>query len=143
MSAPSILRFTVPGEPVPKGRPRFRIVQPRGGKAFVQEYTPAETRAYEDKVRLVTKVAINQSGWAPEDDDRFTVLVRIFRSHWDKGGDADNVLKGLLDGMNKLAFRDDRYVRSVACALQRPDKQNPRVEVEVRRVPKEVWRAPP
>lgn len=46
------------GEPQGKGRPRFRIVTPRNGPAFASVYTPAETRAYEDALKLAAKVAM-------------------------------------------------------------------------------------
>lgn len=39
------------GEPQGKGRPRFRVVQPRGKPSFVSVYTPAETVAYENALR--------------------------------------------------------------------------------------------
>mgnify|MGYP003274584575 FL=1 len=45
------IKFTVPGIPVGKGRPRFT----RGGHA----YTPEKTAAFEEKVRLCWKT---QSG---------------------------------------------------------------------------------
>jgi Holliday junction resolvase RusA-like endonuclease len=41
-----LVKFTVPGRPIPKGRPRLGI---RGRKAYV--YTPPETREYEKIVR--------------------------------------------------------------------------------------------
>lgn len=135
MSAdPTVLKFVVPGEPVPKGRARFRIVTSRGGKPFGQEYTPAETRAYEERVKLLAQVAVNQAGWSWDDEDRFAVLIRVFRTHWEKGGDIDNYGKAALDGMNGTVFPDDRYVRGFACSLMDPDPTSPRVEVEVRRV---------
>jgi Holliday junction resolvase RusA-like endonuclease len=132
--APTVLRIVVPGEPVPKGRARYRIVRPKaGGAPFVQEYTPPETRAYEAKVKLLTQVAVNQSGWSWAKDDRFSLVVRIVRSHWDAGGDASNVLKAVEDGMNGVAYKDDRYVRGIGVAITDPDPKKPRVEIEVRR----------
>ena len=47
---PEHIFITVPGEPVPKGRARGRIVKPRHGKPFIVYYTPAETQKYEELV---------------------------------------------------------------------------------------------
>jgi Holliday junction resolvase RusA-like endonuclease len=44
--------FTVYGEPVAKGRPRFAK---RGN--YVQTYTPVKTKSYEDEVRLLATKA--------------------------------------------------------------------------------------
>lgn len=131
---PTVLRFTVPGEPVPKGRARHRIVFPKQGKPFVQEYTPPETKAYEERFRLLAKVAVNQAKWTVHPDDRFSVVIRVYRTHEGKGGDLDNVIKSALDSMNHSGvWLDDRYVRGIGAALCDPDPARPRVEVEVRR----------
>lgn len=136
--APERLRFVVPGEPVPKGRARHRIVFPKVGKPFVQEYTPPETKAYEDKVKLLARVAVNQARWSVGPKDRFSVVVRVVRTYEGKGGDLDNVLKACLDGMNKVVYPDDRYIRGLGAAFGRPDPAKPRVEIEVRRYLKDA-----
>ena len=134
---PDVLRFVIDGEPVPKARSRHRIVFPKsGGKPFTQEYTDAKTKAYEDRVRLLAKVAANGARWGWSDGDRFSIVLRIVRTYWDKGGDLDNVLKSCFDGMNGVIFADDRYVRAFGAAFLPPDPKRPRVEVEVRRFPK-------
>ena len=48
------IKFTVPGVPVGKGRPRFT----RGGHA----YTPEKTAAFEEKVRLCWKKHRQEKG---------------------------------------------------------------------------------
>ena len=45
-----IVVYTVYGEPVGKGRPRFA----RRG-TFVSTYTPQKTKTYEDEIRMMAK----------------------------------------------------------------------------------------
>jgi hypothetical protein len=49
--------FTVYGEPVGKGRPRFAK---RGN--FVSTYTPQKTKTYEDEIRMMARAAMGSSG---------------------------------------------------------------------------------
>lgn len=128
-----VLRFTVEGEPVPKGRARTRVVTPRNGKAFASFYTPGETRAYEERVALLARVAVAGARWTWTKADRFSVIVRVYRTHEGKGGDLDNYLKAIADAINGIAFSDDRYVRGIGAAFGEPTPARPRVEVEVRK----------
>lgn len=48
-------------------------------------------------------------------------------------GDIDNLLKGLFDGMNGIVFKDDSQIVKVV-AEKYSDKENPRVEVELRAI---------
>ena len=48
--------FTVYGEPVGKGRPRFAK---RGN--FVSTYTPQKTKTYEDEIRMMASAAMGSS----------------------------------------------------------------------------------
>ena len=53
VSSVSRVCFTVPGAPVPKGRPKFA----RRGK-FVTTYTPAATASYENLVKVTAQQAM-------------------------------------------------------------------------------------
>lgn len=122
------LRFVVPGEPVAKAR--ARTFSGKNGRIVTS--TPTKTRAYEKKVRTCCAIAVNQARWTATKDDRFTVLVDIYRTHEGIGGDIDNVLKSILDAIQGkgLAMPDDRYVTN-AVVSRRRDPKNPRVEVTV------------
>lgn len=116
------IRFTVPGRPVPKARPRFG----QGGRVF----TPAATIAAE---RAVASAA--WAAWPREAafSARPIEIEAVFRyavpRSWPKhrrlqalagglamtsGGDADNLLKTILDGLNGGPIIDDGAVVSVA-----------------------------
>lgn len=133
-AGPVALEFRIPGEPVPKGRARSRAVTTKAGKSFVSHYTPGATRAFEDRVRMVCQVAVAGVRWNWTPKDRFGLTVRVFRMHEGKGGDVDNYTKAVLDGVNGVAFGDDRYVRAVLATLAQ-DSANPRIEVRITKFP--------
>lgn len=139
------IEFTVPGEPKGKGRARSRIAKARDGRQFVTHYTPKETVEYENLVRMAAHEAM--AGSAPT---RFPVRVTILAccsvpASWSKKKqskalagevfptgkpDLDNIEKSILDGMNKIVFRDD----AVVCSVTKSKRYShaPRVEVSVR-----------
>ena len=57
------------------------------------------------------------------------VTLRVFRGR--KAGDLDNKIKVCLDSLNGIAWDDDSQVVELH-AFMADDKQNPRVEVELR-----------
>lgn len=125
--------FTIPGEPVAKGRPRVT----RTGHA----YTPQKTRTYEGYIRdlwranrapaLPTGQPIRVSVAAhfpvPKSTSKKKRLGMEGAPHIKKP-DADNVAKAVLDALNGLAFEDDSriYILNVA---KRYTLGEPRVEV--------------
>ncbi len=106
--------FSVPGEPVAKGRPRFARV---GG--FVRTFTPEKSVRFEDTVRLIAQAAGAEVIDGP-------VCVRI-EAVWPMKGaprkgvprpsvpkttkpDADNVAKAICDALNGITWHDDGQV---------------------------------
>lgn len=139
------VEFVIPGEPKGKGRARSRIAKARDGRQFVTHYTPKDTVEYENLVRMAAHEAM--AGEAPT---RFpchvSILVRCsVPASWSRKRralalagvilptgkpDLDNTEKAVLDGMNKIVFRDD----SVVCSVSKIKcySETPRVEVLVR-----------
>jgi len=83
---------------------------------LMRTVTPEDTRHYEEAVRLLVGRAIATAGMAP-----FTCPLQVvvdFRFLGDPGtwptaqddGDLDNLLKAVFDGMNKVAYSDDRLL---------------------------------
>lgn len=99
----------VPGEPVPKGRPRFA----RNGHV----YTPSETVAYEETIGW--KFRETYTGSPFEGPVRVTVIVRECNRRAVHQGDLDNYVKVALDALNGLAWADDRQVVSIAASITR------------------------
>lgn len=137
--------FEVPGPPTPKGRPRFW-----NGHAV----TPRGTRAYEALVRMAGGMAVRAvaGGTVPSGPVRVEVTAyHAIAASWPmakkavaaecgawgryRGGwilprtDIDNVAKAVLDGLNGVAYIDDRQV--VALTALKAWAERPRVEVVV------------
>ncbi len=107
--------FTVPGRPVPKGRPRFK-----NGHA----YTPKKTREYED---LVAYHSLHKQGSFPEGPVRVTLSF-----HTKSKADLDNLIKSVLDGVQLAGvFKDDRQVRAINAYHGVVDGEGERVRVMV------------
>lgn len=115
------IRITIPGRPIPKGRPRLGI---RGRKAYV--YTPPKTAEYEKLVGWVAKC----SGCRPVDGPvavDLDIYVRIRM-------DLDNVAKSVLDGLNGIAYQDDGQVVELLVKKHKvTNTADERVEIEIRK----------
>jgi len=106
--------FTIPGPPVPKARPRR---SPHG-----HWYTPTRTREYEE---LVAWCAI-QAGFQPSAGE-YELHVTIPAN---SRGDRDNILKAVMDGLNRLDGFDDRQI--VAFSLSEAEREDTLVEIRSR-----------
>jgi crossover junction endodeoxyribonuclease RusA len=107
-------KIVIPGRPVPKGRPRFSK-----GHA----YTPEKTRMYEElvgwKAKQVIKSPLRKN---------IAVYITIYASSKIQG-DLDNYAKSILDGMNGVAYIDDKQICSLS--IQRISDKEERVEIEI------------
>ena len=135
------LKFSVPGTPCGKGRPRFF-----GGHAV----TPAKTRNYEALVKYEASHALDTMVVKPDYSQPCRVGIKAFfgvpKSYTKKQRaliseygssrvrpgkpDIDNIIKAILDGMNAIIYRDDVQVTELrASKLWACDGEQPRVEV--------------
>lgn len=93
--------FTVEGEPVSKSRARVT----RSGHA----YTPKKTRDAE----AVIAWEYRRATASPPDPDGLYSVTALFVSKQRYRRDVDNMLKLVLDGLNKTAWEDDSQVVEV------------------------------
>jgi Holliday junction resolvase RusA-like endonuclease len=135
-----ITMFTVFGEPVGKGRPRFAK---RGN--FVSTYTPQKTKTYEDEIRMMAKAAMGASE-ALETPVTVAIYIRVgipasFSKQKRKDAlanierptkkpDIDNIAKCFLDAMNGIVYLDDKQV--VSLHITKVYAETPAVEVMVK-----------
>jgi Holliday junction resolvase RusA-like endonuclease len=112
------IEFTVPGEPVGKGRPRFT----KDGHT----YTPQKTRDYEDKIVQCWKCQSGKGFAAgvplaahitayfplPKSLSKKRAAAMDGTPHT-KRPDADNVAKAILDALNTHAYNDDSAIASL------------------------------
>ena len=135
-----LVMYTVYGEPVGKGRPRFAK---RGN--FVSTYTPLKTKTYEDEIRMMAKAAMGSSE-PLETPVTVAIYIRVgipasFSKQKRKDAiegilkptkkpDADNVLKCFLDAMNEIVYLDDKQVVNIH--LTKVYAETPAVEIMVK-----------
>lgn len=118
-----MVQFIVNGQPIGKGRPRFAM---KGGR--VNAYTPPKSKHYEKQIEKAYKMA---GGQMFPDDVPVKITVRIAlrmpasasrkkREAMRCGlirpltkPDTDNVIKSVLDGLNGVAYADDKQVTCV------------------------------
>ena len=114
-----VVTFTVDGDPVPKGRPRFA----RRGQ-FVQTYTDAKTIDYETHVALKARQAIGASEpfkgaltvflylryAVPPSYSKKRKEACLRGVEYPKKIDIDNVYKSITDAMNGIIYLDDSQI---------------------------------
>lgn len=136
-----MIQFTVLGNPIGKGRPKFSTVN---GRAVA--YTPAKTANYETLVRLsyqqqcmckpydkATQLRAKIIAYFPIPKSASKKARQKMLDHeirHIKKPDADNVIKAVLDALNGLAYYDDSQVCEIICGKYYSDE--PRVEVMIR-----------
>lgn len=115
-----MVNFTVYGPPQGKARPRFRKIG-----NFVQTYTPAKTKSYEDEIRHFAKAAMGATEPLETPVEVFLYIRNTVPASYSKKRteaclsgldkptkktDIDNIAKAFLDGMNGIVYKDDRQV---------------------------------
>jgi len=111
--------LTIPGEAVPKARPRARIIP---GQKFAHMYTPTRSARFEDRVAYIA-----QQAEIPIIEGPIGVEIHAFfawpkakllktgtraRAWMPEKPDVDNLAKAVLDGL-KAHFKDQQVVRLV------------------------------
>lgn len=110
-----IIRFTIHGQPRPKQRPRM-------GKGYA--YTPKATKQYEALVQSASSLSISKPFTEP-----IFVHIAFYRQKGYKT-DVDNLAKAVLDGMEKIAYKNDNLVRKLFVELEYYSDK-PRTEVTI------------
>jgi crossover junction endodeoxyribonuclease RusA len=105
MSSPAraVLDIWIPGNPVPKGRPR--AVQIRG---YARILTPKKTRQAEKAIATLVRTHLGP-GWKPDADSDWEIHYTFHCSSRVRG-DGDNLQKLVQDALQGVLFVDDRRV---------------------------------
>jgi Holliday junction resolvase RusA-like endonuclease len=132
-----IVKFTVPGEPVGKQRPRVNTFTRKA-------YTPEKTESYESWVRMCYLQDYKDTKFP--DDAFLCITIQAFfdmpksvsnvkKQKMIKGQirptkkpDLDNIEKAICDALNSIAYKDDSAIVS-AYITKRYTDINPRVVV--------------
>lgn len=134
----------LPGEPVAKGRPRFRTGTTKSGRFYATAYTPAKTRAYSDALSWVAKEAMRgrkpmggplivntmafmgvPPSWPTRKRD--AALAGALRPLGRP--DADNLQKTAWDAINKIVFLDDSQI--VEAKVSKFYDERPRLHIKI------------
>jgi len=125
------MKIVVMGEPVPKGRPRVMV---RGKFPII--YTPKATREAEESF-IAQAVKYKLPGTPPEGP--ISIIIRFYKErpkskskreiHWTSKPDLDNLVKLVLDALNKIFFKDDSQVVDITASKEYDSI--PRTEVEI------------
>jgi Holliday junction resolvase RusA-like endonuclease len=117
------IMFTIYGHPVAKGRPRFST---RG--KFPVAYTPEKTKTYESEVGMMAKAAMGASKVLDGALEAFIYVTFPVPTSYSKKRteaclndtekhtkrpDLDNVIKAVIDGMDKIVFNNDSQITSI------------------------------
>lgn len=137
------IQFTVWGEPVGKGRPRFS-----GRNGFTSTYSPKTTVEYENLVKTAYKTQCGNAKFVENvmlDMRVYAYLsipksaskkkkeqMRIHKLRPTKRPDMDNILKIIADGLNKLAYHDDAQI--VDAMVRKFYSDRPRVEITIQSI---------
>ena len=115
--------FTIYGEPVPKGRPRFA----RRGN-FVSTYTPTKTKTYEDEVHYMAACAMGSSKPLEGAVEAYICITHAIPASYSKKRkeaclsglekhikkpDLDNTAKAIIDGMAGVVMKNDSQITSL------------------------------
>lgn len=129
------IEFTVPGAPRGKGRPRFNT---KSGTT----YTPDTTTKYEQQVRTAY---LKVTDWMADPKQPLAIYVTAFMEIAQsdtkktkerklmgflkplKTPDIDNILKIVMDGLNGIAYPDDKQITDAH--VKKRYSSEPRVEV--------------
>lgn len=127
------VRLNIPGPPIAKQRPRLG----KGGHV----YTPTKTKVYEEicrlsygnryyfeteniSIKIMFKFEVPKSYSKKKKQDALEGKIRPSKA------DIDNYIKSVLDGLNKVAYKDDRAIYSVYAEKIFADKSETIVEIE-------------
>ncbi len=121
----TVIEFFIEGRPVGKERPR---VVSKGGHAFA--FTPRKTKDYEKYISACALQARNAQRIFQPLEGAVTVKMQVtFANHVHP--DLDNVIKAVLDGMNKIIYCDDKQVERLECTKRITPVHTPGVKVKV------------
>jgi crossover junction endodeoxyribonuclease RusA len=135
-----MLNFTVYGTPVPQGS--MRAFTPRGWKRAIITSANSKLKPWRQEIAGIAQVAMSESKIGLLEGVPLSVNADFFfdkpRSakkslrHKITKPDADKLLRGLLDSLTGICFKDDAQV--VNCTINKKFGLPARVEVSVREV---------
>ena len=138
-----MIHFKIEGRAQPQGRPRavrmgagVRMYDPPKSKAYKQ-VVAAKVRSYMkiNRIKMLEDPLIVHLNFYFKPPKSYTKkklkLIEEGKLQYTKLGDVDNLAKGVLDGCNKLLFKDDAQIVSLTSSKHYGEKDYVDVKVEV------------
>lgn len=119
--------FTIPGVPIPKGRPRVM----RGGWAF----TPKRTEIAQNSIRLVAtraRQATKSTILGPNYSGRLLCHLKFFGAR--ENADLDNLYKTVTDACEGVLYKNDCQIDDAAMVRLPAKKSDARTEVAIEEI---------
>lgn len=141
------LKFEVPGSPIGQGRPKFSTIN-----GHAKAYDPEKSRNYKAYVKLLATQAMREQGFTMIDGPCCLDILAFFEVPKSKSKkfkeralmgierptkkpDLSNIIKGIEDALNGLAYNDDSLI--VYLSVAKHYSEVPRVEVILQECEKE------
>lgn len=141
------LKFEVPGSPIGQGRPKFSTIN-----GHAKAYDPEKSRNYKAYVKLLATQAMREQGFTMIDGPCCLDILAFFEVPKSKSKkfkeralmgierptkkpDLSNIIKGIEDALNGLAYNDDSSI--VYLSVAKHYSEVPRVEVILQECEKE------
>ena len=133
------LMFEIPGSPIGQGRPKFSTIN-----GHARAYDPEKSRNYKAYVKLLATQAMKDSGFTmikgpcalsinayfevpKSKSKKFREAALNGLEYPTKKPDLSNIIKGIEDALNGLAYKDDALI--VRLGVTKLYSEVPRVEV--------------
>ena len=118
----NVLVFDIPGQPIGQGRPKFSTIN-----GHARAYDPEKSRNYKAYVRMLATQAMQETGFERIDGPCNLVIQAYFevpkskskkfreaaladQERPTKKPDLSNIVKGIEDALNGLAYKDDSSI---------------------------------
>jgi|SRR5690625_1323046 len=138
-----ITEFTIPGQAVPQGRPRARIIG-RGQNKRIMMYDPKESKEYKEYAALIARQYAPKTLYEAELSVDLDIYRQIPKSTTKRKRelynarlirptvkpDLDNYSKSILDALNGIMYKDDSQI--VDLNISKYYSDDPRVEVRIK-----------
>ncbi|MCP4527504.1 MAG: RusA family crossover junction endodeoxyribonuclease [Aestuariibacter sp.] len=144
-----LFEITIPGNPVPKGRPRFRVITSKAGKNYATAYTDTRTKSAEATIGTKVLEKMHSTQLQTLQIDAVAVVLTYYmpiptstpkykREIWAKEytphvkkPDLDNLIKLTLDAIcgKGLILEDDSCVANIKA--WKVYSLNPRTEIAI------------
>ena len=118
----NVLVFDIPGQPIGQGRPKFSTIN-----GHARAYDPEKSRNYKAYIRMLATQAMKDSGFTMIEGPCVLDIIAYFEVPKSKSKkfreaalsglefptkkpDLSNIIKGIEDALNGLAYKDDALI---------------------------------